>query len=522
MTYGHLQEPSGKDSLILSKVNFYLNKLQTAYNNGNYESHKLYSDSLFTISKEKGLSRYQILGMVNQAVFYNNRGEQDRSIRLYRDALTLTEDIPEDYRTKIIVLVNLGNVYTNIESHDKAIAVMNEVLTMLDNFEDNPKIRAAAYNGLANNHESLGETEKSLTYHFKSKKLGEDIKNESIIVTALSNISDTYLKQKEYEKAIDYIKNALSMPYAQKPTKKRAWLLLNLGIAEQHLGSNTDAIKYFNEAQELAADKELLEIEMKAYNQLALAYEKINDSKNKLSANEKFLGLKNKILENRQSATKMDLKEDIASKYEIIKSNESVISGLLENKNRLLLWSIAFACILGIVSFSFFLNKKKYQREQLLLQEQFSALRDSYQNENQNTNSDQVGSFQTKVSVYKNSSLTEEDFVRYKAQLLNHMEAEKPYLNNDLSQSDLAEQLGISSHHLSEVLNSGFNQNFYNFVNSYRVLEAQKLMDNDTTKEFKILAFAFDAGFKSKTSFNRVFKTHTGLTPSEYRKKVQS
>jgi AraC-like DNA-binding protein len=523
MTYGHSQEFSNqKDSLAVVRVNHYLSKLQLEYKDGNYARHKLYSDSLYTLAKEKSLPKFQILGMVNQAVFHNNSGEQEKSIRLYRDALTLAEDIPEDYRTKIIVLVNLGNVYTNIESHEKAIAIMNEVLSMLDNHEDNPKIRAAAYNGLANNHESLGETEISLSFHLKSKKLGEDIKNESIVVTALSNISDTYLRLEEYEKAREHINNALSIPYAQKPTKQRAWLLLNRGIAEQHIGSNTNAITYFIEAKELAVAKGLPEIEMEAYDHLVTAYEKNNDLENKRVAYEKFLSLQNSILENRQSATKMDLKQDIAARDNIIKSKESIITKLLENKNRLLLWSIAFACILGIVSFSFFLNKKKYQREQELLQEQFASLRNSYQYKSESTFLEHVEPSITRTPGYKNSSLTEEDFAKYKALLLHHMTTEKPYLNNELSQSDLANELGISSHHLSEILNSGFNQNFYNFINSYRVLEAQKLMDNDTTKEFKILAFAFDAGFKSKTSFNRVFKNHTGLTPSEYRKKTKS
>ena len=37
-------------------------------------------------------------------------------------------------------------------------------------------------------------------------------------------------------------------------------------------------------------------------------------------------------------------------------------------------------------------------------------------------------------------------------------------------------------------------------------------------KDYKILVIAYKAGFKSKTSFNRVFKNHTGFTPSEFRK----
>ncbi|MFD2586409.1 helix-turn-helix domain-containing protein [Croceitalea marina] len=520
---GQLPKSSGqKDSVAVSKANFYLKKLRTEYKNGDYQSHKLYSDSLYRLSKEKGLPKFQILGMVNQAVYYNNRAEHDKSIRLYRDALVLADSIPEDYRTKIIVLVNLGNVYTNIDSHKKAIATMHDVLDMLDKYEDNPKIRASAYNGLANNHEGLGEIEKSLGYHFKSKKLGEDIENESIVVTALSNISDAYIKRENYKEAIEHINTALLFEHAQKPTKQRAWLLLNLGIAEHGLGNNTKSIEVFKKTQELAASKGLPKIEMEAYKHMVDSYKENNDFKSMSLANEKFLALQNKILANRQSATKMDFEEDISAKNEIIKSKESVISGLLKNKNRLLLWSGAFASILAIVSLLFFVNHKRFKKEQALLQEQFISLRDSYQNQPEDSYSDYPESTKTRMAVYKNSSLTEEDFTKYKAQLLSYMAEQKPYLNNELSQSNLASQLNISSHHLSEVLNTGFDQNFYNFINSYRVLEAQRLMEKDEFKNSKILAIAFDSGFKSKTSFNRVFKAHTGTTPSEYKKNLTS
>uniref|UniRef100_UPI0025C5409B helix-turn-helix domain-containing protein n=1 Tax=Lacinutrix sp. TaxID=1937692 RepID=UPI0025C5409B len=63
--------------------------------------------------------------------------------------------------------------------------------------------------------------------------------------------------------------------------------------------------------------------------------------------------------------------------------------------------------------------------------------------------------------------------------------------------------------------------NFYSFINSYRVLEVQNRIKNLKYKDSKIMAIAFDSGFNSKTSFNRAFKNHTGITPSEYRQNVK-
>jgi AraC-like DNA-binding protein len=506
-----------KDTLAQKQAENYLQELRQAYSLGDYENHKSYSDSLYLLAKQNGLIKFQILGMVNQAVYHNNSGEQNKSISLYRSALSLTDSIPEDYRSKIIVLVNLGNVYNKIKAYKKSITTMEEVITMLDTYEDNPKIRASAYNGLANNHDILGELEKSLEYHFKSKALGESIANESIIVTALSNISDTYLRQKKYTDAIKNNKIAMNFDLAQKPTKQRAWLLLNRALAEKALENIDESITFLKEAQKLGADKGLAEIELEANKHLIEVYEINNDLVNMNKAKEQFLILKNKLLESRQLATKLDLEKDISAKNILLKNNESKIKGLQKSENRLLLWSGLFAGILVVVSLLFFVFRNRSLKEQRVLQEQFIALKEDLTIESVNSSND---SYKSKMSIYKNSSLSQEDFKQYKQQLIDLMAIDKPYLNSELSQTELASQLGISSHHLSEILNKGFNQNFYNFLNSYRVLEAQKLMDNDTTNEFKILAFAFDAGFKSKTSFNRVFKAHTGLTPSEYRKKT--
>jgi AraC-like DNA-binding protein len=69
------------------------------------------------------------------------------------------------------------------------------------------------------------------------------------------------------------------------------------------------------------------------------------------------------------------------------------------------------------------------------------------------------------------------------------------------------------------VINTQFNQNFFDFVNTYRVEQAKRDLMDSKKRELKILAVAYDAGFNSKTSFNTLFKKHTGLSPSEYRER---
>jgi AraC-like DNA-binding protein len=100
------------------------------------------------------------------------------------------------------------------------------------------------------------------------------------------------------------------------------------------------------------------------------------------------------------------------------------------------------------------------------------------------------------------------------------MEEEKPYLNPDLNLQSLSDSLDISRHKLSAIFNQQFHMNFYEFVNLYRVNEVKALMQKAENKNLKLMSLAYDAGFNSKSSFNRAFKLHVGVTPSEYWKTV--
>lgn len=119
---------------------------------------------------------------------------------------------------------------------------------------------------------------------------------------------------------------------------------------------------------------------------------------------------------------------------------------------------------------------------------------------------------------YEKSTLMPERAERYLARLREVMDSEKPYTDGDLSLQKLADRLGISAHHLSQVINERLNQNFFDFVNQYRVEEAKRQLLDMKKKHYSIIAIAEDVGFNSKSAFNAAFKKHAGVTPSEWRR----
>lgn len=97
------------------------------------------------------------------------------------------------------------------------------------------------------------------------------------------------------------------------------------------------------------------------------------------------------------------------------------------------------------------------------------------------------------------------------------MEAEKLYLDNEITLTKLSEEMDLTPHQLSQVINEQAQKNFYDFINAYRVAEAQKLLQNQEYAQYTILHIAYESGFSNKNSFNRAFKKMTQMTPSEFK-----
>ena len=121
---------------------------------------------------------------------------------------------------------------------------------------------------------------------------------------------------------------------------------------------------------------------------------------------------------------------------------------------------------------------------------------------------------------YEKLRLPVSEEARYVNRLREYMSEKKPYLKEALTLRDLADDLSLSTHHLSMILNIHFKQNFYNFINSYRVEDVKQKLVHPGYKDQNILTIAYETGFNSKSTFNTMFKKFTGKTPKEYRAKI--
>lgn len=161
--------------------------------------------------------------------------------------------------------------------------------------------------------------------------------------------------------------------------------------------------------------------------------------------------------------------------------------------------SLALTLLLGISILIYWIGYSMIIRQELLVTPVFGI------EENDSTDT---------VQTSELSVRTDEHYQK----LLDLVSSEKIYQNPNLNMTMLAEQLELSNGYVSQIINQKEKKNFFDFINSYRIEEVKLNMANPAFAHYTILGIAQEAGFKSKSTFNSVFKKFTGKTPSEFKK----
>lgn len=166
---------------------------------------------------------------------------------------------------------------------------------------------------------------------------------------------------------------------------------------------------------------------------------------------------------------------------------------IIEKESRIWIWSTLAILILLFVYFI----KKNLNRKKL--KDESNAVID-----------------EKNIVPVKNLKISDEEVQIIVSRIKEYMEKDKPYLNLDLKQSDVASATGYSTQLLSQVFNQYLEVGYYDYVNTYRVGEFKRLVKEGYYGKYTLITLAEMCGFKSQTSFFRTFKKFTGMTPNEY------
>jgi AraC-like DNA-binding protein len=133
-------------------------------------------------------------------------------------------------------------------------------------------------------------------------------------------------------------------------------------------------------------------------------------------------------------------------------------------------------------------------------------------NENQTKETENIIDIQHEVF----EEIISPEMENWKSKIETIIQKEKLFENPELSLTDVAKKLETNASVISKTINQGFQMNFNDCINNYRIEAVKTSFVNGEHKKSTLLGIAFDSGFNSKATFNRAFKKNTGKTPKEF------
>jgi serine phosphatase RsbU (regulator of sigma subunit)/Tfp pilus assembly protein PilF len=241
----------------------------------------------------------------NIGVVYRRLDDYSRAVNYHIEALTIAEEVGDD-RSKMYARNSLGNVFSLMKQYDRAMTYFNAALDQAMQSE-NYRSLAINYNNIGELYEIKGELDEALKYYYKSLEYNRKIDSERGIAICYDCLGSVYLKSGQYNKAASHFKEAISYNRKLNDDYFTAVSLLNSGIAYGNLNNTALAIKYINDALNLADRIGNKATVRDAHYHLSIIYEKQNLSGPAYKNYKAYTNVKDSILnlENTRNISKL-------------------------------------------------------------------------------------------------------------------------------------------------------------------------------------------------------------------------
>lgn len=324
---------------------------------------------------------------------------------------------------------------------------------------------------------------------------------------ALRKVSFLYLNKADYDQAIFYGRQLFELGYNERDYNGAViYSHICLGQAHMMKGNVKEAYSHLGQARLIG------------------------------ESNHKLYQLETDSLYN---AEKERAVGEIRAKYDMERQENEIKQNrleLLEKENKMQLLIAGFICIFIAASLLYYLYYRKNKLYLTIVKQNQDAIRREQQLQNkideqfaeigrQSALLQEYLTDSTKTSLpqpekYASSSLTDEKKQDLFLRLETLLWEEKVFTDNLLTKEKVAEMLGTNRTYLSQIINEQTKQTFTQFVNGFRTKEAVRLL-SDPDNQTPLKAISAELGFNSMTTFYSQFQAATGMTPAQYRNKVQ-
>ena len=456
---------------------------------------------------------------LNLGIMYADAGCPERSVYYYLKALKIREE-KQQWIDAGYLYCNLSGFYFQPPYTDQGFKTLDKAIDLFRKAKF-PKGESYANNILGMTWFSKMDYGKALLYYRRSLALNslDTLTIRSGYSFNLTNIGDTWVKLKRFDSAGYYYSRALSFSTRDQDYIPLACTYLSLGNMNTQLKNYTLAIEFLNKGLFYSKLVNYRAQWEEAYNLLSECYEAYGDHGNALAYLKKRNEIRDSILTEKahQDVTNMMIKYETQKKDEQIRMlNDD--SRYKQRKIRIAV--IIILLILSLSGVTAYLVWHYYHKKLLpkvrnmnFIQEKIDTVRDG-------DNRKLRALYKVLPPRLKPHDILHPQEAEMNKDLMDRLEGllinDKIFLNEDLTLAETARQLSTNTSYLSRLINEHYQVNFSAFLNRFRIQEAQKMILDDKFNNFSMEGIAKSSGFRSKSTFNQVFKNSTGLTPTEF------
>lgn len=438
-------------------------------------------------------------------LYFIQKDKSNVAIEHYEKAVTLFTELGE-IQGVVVANNNIGLIYKDRKEYDKALACFYKDVALCSQINDvEDQVLALSYIGQV--YVMQNKLDSAQVYFDKGFRLSGSKQLKEWIAYSYDNYASLENARRNKNGAIENYEKALALYKEADDKLNIATILQKISAVHAQGRDYKKAIEFSLQALSVAEQNKLISSSFEILPVLADYYDAIQDHQSAFNYLNSYQQLKESDIVRNQQQVQEEYEKDIRDKEKELFDKEQALKDSEIRQQRFLIYFSLLGFLVFICLFAVILMRNR-------------QLKESYQHLFDNSveliRKDKELQEIKKKEKYATSLLSDEANSTLYNSLLKLVEEDKIYLNNKLTIEDVAKKLNTNRTYLSQIINEKTDTNFNNFINKYRIQEAQVCLLNDEIKSYNIEGIAQTVGFSSKSTFNGAFKKFTGLTPSEF------
>ncbi|MEM1122122.1 MAG: helix-turn-helix domain-containing protein [Bacteroidota bacterium] len=352
----------------------------------------------------------------------------------------------------------------------------------------------------------MGEIQKSIDYFLAALENEEIHHNAELLIGIYNNLGTNFFDLKKYDQSKHYLHKTLDLMKTHQMTNHQGIPLLRLGLIALNKEDSKVAKQYANAIDNWLQKNNFVGNHQVSFYEFKSKIAKSSEEFEKAihwmekAAQEQELHNQNvssqRILKFEEERKLKEFRQEKA----ILEKERELQKAIIENQN-IYLRFIGTIAILSLVFLILF-----YKKNQNLTEAYDFIIKNKKQLQRSGAISDSTEPVKSEKKI--------DEVLKQKIQVA--LEKEKLYLRTNLTLKEFADFIQSNTSYVSKTINDGFGKNFSALINEYRVREVQIFFDEGLHQTYTIESLYQKAGFKSKSSFQKAFKTNTGVTATHY------